>query len=69
MNTKEEILQSDAWWSGVNADADEALSCARDALQAKDLMRCFAHMRAAMVRYDWEFHSYPSENLRIIILN
>jgi len=57
MNTKEEILQSEAWWSGLNEVADEALNLSRDALRAKDHMRCFACLRVAMVRYGWEFHS------------
>jgi predicted Fe-S protein YdhL (DUF1289 family) len=57
MNSKNEILQSEDWWSGVNKDADEALNLALNALQARDSMRCFACLRAAMVRYGWEFHS------------
>ena len=59
MNTNEEILQSDAWWSGVNKEADEALNLALDALRLKDTMRCFACVRAAMMRYGWELHSEP----------
>ncbi|MDP8983611.1 MAG: hypothetical protein M3N97_00960 [Pseudomonadota bacterium] len=57
MNSIDEIRRSDSWWSGVNTEADEALNLARDAMQAKDPGRCFAHLRTAMARYGWEFHS------------
>jgi hypothetical protein len=57
MSSTEAIAQSHAWHSGENKQADEALNLARDALQAKDLARCFACVRGAMTSYGWEFHS------------
>ncbi len=57
MISTEAIAQSYAWHSGENKQADEALNLARDALQAKDPVRCFACVRAAMIAYGWEFHS------------
>src|SRR5208283_3387020 len=57
MNNTEEIAQNDAWWSGSNAPADEALSLALDALRADDITRCFSCLRTAMTLYGWRYHS------------
>jgi hypothetical protein len=57
MNTKEEILQSEAWWSGANEDADDALNLALDAIRVDDTARCFALLRIAMTKYGWHYHS------------
>lgn len=57
MNEIDMTERSDSWWSGINKEADEALNLARDAQQARDHVRCFACLRAAMTRYGWEYHS------------
>jgi hypothetical protein len=57
MTAPELISQIEAWQSGSNVQADQALNLSRNALiQGKPLL-CFACLRDAMSGYGWEFHS------------
>jgi hypothetical protein len=57
MNSKEEIRQNEAWWSGANKAADDTLNLALDAIRTHDTSRCFALLRLAMTKYGWQYHS------------